>query len=81
MISLGITVFLIGLGLIVNAKWFTVLPESEPNALSAPLQQFLGATDTKELPPAPPPMPYVSVTEHTTHRLPEPVGKNAAERA
>jgi hypothetical protein len=69
-VGLGVTLFLIGLGMVINAKWFTLLPEHEqtrqiPDAvqtfLNTPVQQ------TNELPPYRPPVS--SVVEHTTHRL------------
>ena len=72
LIGLGITAFLIGLGIVINAKWFTLLPESEsPRELPAAMQTFLNtpAVNTNELPPYRAPVPVSSVTEHTTHRL------------
>lgn len=69
-IGVGITTFLIGLGIVINAKWFTLLPESEsPRELPDAMQTFLNipAANTNELPPYR--APVSSVTEHTTHRL------------
>jgi hypothetical protein len=73
MMALGVTAFLIGLGIIINAKWFTVLPEHEqPRELPDAMQQFLAqpVANTNELPPYR--TPVTSVTEHTTHHLPAP---------
>ena len=70
MIGAGITTFLIGLGLVINAKWFTVLPEDEQTReLPEVMQNFLNApvANTNELPPYR--APVSSITEHTTHRL------------
>jgi hypothetical protein len=72
LIGLGITAFLIGLGIVINAKWFTLLPEHEAaRELPEAVQTFLSApaANTNELPPYRAPVPVTSVTEHTTHRL------------
>ena len=72
LIGLGFTAFLIGLGIVINAKWFTLLAENTaPRELPEAMQSFLSTpiAHTKELPPYRAPVPVTSVTEHTTHRL------------
>jgi hypothetical protein len=70
-IGVGMTVFLIGLGIVINAKWFTLTPEEQWQRPQLPdaMQTFLNkpVAPTNELPPYRPPVS--SVTEHTTHRL------------
>jgi hypothetical protein len=70
-----LTVFVIGLGLMINGLWFTLprkqLPEPELNNLPAELTDIPQRQITQSMPPSYPPLTNSSVTEHTTHHLHE----------
>jgi hypothetical protein len=70
-----ITLFVIGLGLIINGLWFTLprkqLPEPELNNLPPELIDTPQRQITRSMPPSYPPLTNSSVTEHTTHHLGE----------
>jgi hypothetical protein len=70
-----ITLFVIGLGLLINGLWFTLprkeLPEPDLNNLPAELIDIPQRQITQSMPPAYPPLTKSSVTEHTTHHLRE----------
>lgn len=69
-----LTLFVIGVGLMINGLWFTLppkhLPQPDLNNLTesfdAPQRQI-----TQNIAPAFPPVTNSSVTEHTTHHLRE----------
>jgi len=73
--GLGVTVFLIGLGLIVNALLFTVPKQQVPDlSLETERRQLIEAADRvvlgkRELTTAEPLCPPPSITEQTTHHL------------
>ena len=69
----GIVPFLIGLGLIINGRFFTIPRQHFSNAANNPLEQAANnsVVKTNELLPAEGVAPPSSVVEHTTHRLPE----------
>ena len=76
--GLGVTVFLIGLGLIVNALLFTVPKQQVPDlSLENASRQLIDAAPDRvvslkrELTTAEPLSPPPSVTEQTTHHLPD----------
>ena len=75
-LGLGITTFLVGLGLIINALLFTVPKQSTPQSTlgSGQMKQFTRPPDRitdRELIPAEPIAAPPSVTEQTTHHLGE----------
>ena len=69
----GIVPFLIGLGLIINGRFFTIPRQHFSNAANNLLEQAANnsVVKTNELLPAEGVAPPSSVVEHTTHRLPE----------
>ena len=74
--AIGVAAFLVGLGIIINGLAFTVPKEqSSARALDATkegLEQSVISTSPREELPAARQMsvPVASVTDHTTHRLP-----------
>ena len=70
-----LVLFFIGVGLIVNGLWFTLprkkLPEADLNFLSPQSIDTPQRPVTKNLSPAYPALTKSSVTEHTTHHLPD----------
>ncbi|HEY0324215.1 MAG TPA: zinc ribbon domain-containing protein [Pyrinomonadaceae bacterium] len=76
MIMAGVATFLIGLGIVLNGLLFTI-PKEQPaqrslDAAKEETERYIKSADTREeLPTARQmSMPVSSVTEHTTHRLP-----------
>ena len=82
LVAMGLTLFFIGLGIIVNGLLFTVTRESKPEQILAEsVQDFLarpaeGSTGRLEAKPSAPELnaPF-SVTEQTTRHLPEGQGR------
>lgn len=76
MIMAGVTLFLIGLGIVINGLLFTIPKEQQSqrslDAVKEEIERSIKSADTREeLPTARQmSMPVSSVTEHTTHRLP-----------
>lgn len=74
--SIGAAAFLVGLGIIINGLMFTV-PKEQTNvraldAVKEESERSIGSSNTREELPAASQMsiPIASVTDHTTHRLP-----------
>ncbi|MCA1558010.1 MAG: hypothetical protein LC731_05655, partial [Acidobacteria bacterium] len=77
LVMLGVTAFLIGLGIVINGLLFTI-PKGQSSSRSLDVvkeeieRSFKSANTREELPPAREMgVPVSSVTEHTTHRLPQ----------
>jgi hypothetical protein len=70
-----LVVFFIGLGLMINGLWFTLprkqLPDADLNILSPESIDTTQRPITKNVSPAYPVLTKSSVTEHTTHHLPD----------
>jgi hypothetical protein len=78
LVMLGVTAFLIGFGIVLNGLLFTIPKGQQSNARSLDTindeieRSFKSANTREELPPVREMgMPVSSVTEHTTHRLPD----------
>ncbi len=76
---LGFILLLIGLGVMVNGWYFTVAGAFDGEPLPDSLQKTLRTPESKSFAPEPP--FSNSVTDHTTHQLPEvPVRTRKAQR-
>ena len=72
-IGVGMMIFLVGVGIVINARWFTVLPKVASATLGTVKKQILtdriSTGSIQQEPPAQTPSNIASVTEGTTREL------------